>query len=323
MAQRTPARGFDLRQLECFCAVARTRSFTKAAENLGVSQPSLSEQIAKLEHGLGAPLFERLSRRIELTPLGEAILGRAQALLEDAAALPDHFERARTGVRGPLRLSAIPTILPYFLAPLLKGFTGRYPEVDLHVREGTTAELVEQVLDGMMDIAVVSLPVKGAGLVMKELFREPLYLAVPENHLLAKSEKVKLRRVSQERLLVLKDGHCLRDETLALCDQARTRFAAPFEADQFLTIFELIRAGFGVSVVPEMGRSLSAGCRLIELDPKANRRVGYIRLQRRYLSKALEAFSAYLQESVAKTTARAQPCQTATTAPSRAPRSPR
>ncbi|MFM2125115.1 MAG: hypothetical protein RL328_1566, partial [Acidobacteriota bacterium] len=136
MAHR--ARNFDLWQLECFAAVARTGSFTKAASDLGVAQPSLSEQISKLEHSLGAPLFERLNRRIELTPLGEAILGKAQALLEDAAALPEILEQAREGVHGTLRVAAIPTILPYFLAPLLKGFTERYPGVELHLREGTT-----------------------------------------------------------------------------------------------------------------------------------------------------------------------------------------
>src|ERR1700748_29808 len=167
MTEKTRARGFDLRQLECFCAVARTGSFTKAAQELGIAQPSLSEQIARLEQGLGAALFERLNRRVELTQLGEAILGKAQALLEDAAALPEHFERARQGVRGPLRVGAIPTILPYFLAPLLNGFTKRYRDVDLHLREGTTAELVEQVLEGVLDVALLSLPVAGAGLVMK------------------------------------------------------------------------------------------------------------------------------------------------------------
>jgi len=297
MAQTSRLRGFDLRQLEYFCAVARTGSFTKAAEELGIAQPSLSEQIARLEHSLGAPLFERLNRRIELTPLGEAILGKAQALLEDAAALPDYFERAREGVHGPLRVGAIPTILPYFLAPLLKGFTERFPDVELHLREGTTAELVGQVLDGMIDIVVLSLPVEGAGLVMKELFRDPLYLAVREDHPLATAEKVQLRRVSEERLLILKDGHCLRDESLAVCDRARARFAGQFEADQFLTIFELIRAGFGVSIVPEMARSLSQNCRLIELEPKASRRVGYVRLERRYLSKALQSFTEYLKEA--------------------------
>jgi LysR family hydrogen peroxide-inducible transcriptional activator len=297
MAQRTRARSFDLRQLECFCAVARAGSFTKAAEDLGIAQPSLSEQIAKLEQSLGAALFERLNRRIELTPLGEAILGKAQALLEDAAALPDHFERAREGVHGPLRVGGIPTILPYFLAPLLKGFTEKYRDVDLHVREGTTTELVEQVLEGMIDVAVMSLPVEGSGLVMMELFRDPLYLAVPEGHPLTSAEKVQLRRLAEERLLILKDGHCLREETLAVCDRARARFAGQFEADQFLTIFEWIRAGLGVSIVPEMARRLSGGCRLIELEPKASRRVGYIRLERRYLSKAIEAFTGYLKES--------------------------
>jgi LysR family hydrogen peroxide-inducible transcriptional activator len=296
MAQKIRVRGFDLRQLEYFCAVARTGSFTRAADDLGIAQPSLSEQIAKLEQGLGAALFERLNRRIELTPLGEAILGKAQALLEDAAALPDHFERAREGVHGLLRVGAIPTILPYYLAPLLRGFTERCRDVDLHVREGTTAELVQQVLDGLLDVAVVSLPVVGAGLVMKELFRDPLFLAVPNGHPLASSEKVQLRRLSEERLLILKDGHCLRDETLAVCDRARARFKGQFEADQFLTIFELIRAGFGVSIVPEMARGLSQGCRMIEIEPKASRRVGYVRLERRYLSKALEAFTGYLKE---------------------------
>jgi LysR family hydrogen peroxide-inducible transcriptional activator len=188
--------------------------------------------------------------------------------------------------------------LPYFLAPLLKAFTERYPEVDLYVREGTTAELVEQVLEGMIDVAVLSLPVEGAGLVMKELFRDPLYLVVPERHPLASVPKVQLRRVSEERLLILKDGHCLRDETLAICDRARARFVGQFEADQFLTIFELIRAGFGVSILPEMARKLSHGCKLVEIEPKASRRVGYIRLERRYLPKALEAFTGFLKESV-------------------------
>ncbi|HBY63612.1 MAG TPA: LysR family transcriptional regulator [Solibacterales bacterium] len=297
MAQRPRMRGFDLRQLEYFCAVARSGSFTKAAEDLGIAQPSLSEQIARLEQSFGAPLFERLNRRIELTPLGEAIVGKAQALLEDAAALPDHFERARQGVRGPLRVGSIPTILPYFLAPRLKGFTDRYRDIDLHVREGTTSELVEQLLEGLIDIAVLSLPVAGAGLVMRELFRDPLFLAVPEGHPLASAERVQLRKLSDERFLILKDGHCLRDEALAVCDRSRARFKGQFEADQFLTIFELIRAGFGVSIVPEMARNLSQGCKLIEIDPRASRRVGYIRLERRYVSKALEAFTAYLKDS--------------------------
>ena len=290
-------RGFDLRQLECFCAVARTNSFTKAAAELGLAQPSLSEQVGKLEQALNSTLFERLNRRVELTPIGEALLPKARALLEDAAALPRHLETAREGIGGVLRVGAIPTILPYFLTPSLRGFVNRYPQVDLHLREATTDELLKQVQDGVLDIAIVSVPVEGAGLVMSELFCEPLYLAVPEDHALAGALQVQLRRVSHERLLILKDGHCLREETLTVCERGRARFEAHFEADQFASIFELIRAGFGVSIVPEMARRAAEGCRLIPIDPKATRRVGYVRLERRYVSKTMEAFTNYLRET--------------------------
>jgi LysR family hydrogen peroxide-inducible transcriptional activator len=290
-------RKFDLRQLECFCAVARLGSFTRAAEELGVAQSSVSEQIAKLEQGLASVLFERLARRIELTPAGEALLPRAQAMLQDAAALPQYLETVRTESGGVLRVGVIPTILPYFLAPRLREFVEKFPGIDLHLREAPTAELIGQIEDGMIDIAILSVPVEGNNLVMRELFREPIRLAVPDFHILASAEKVLLRRVSAERLLILKDGHCLRDETLTICDRARARFAAQFEADQFASIFELIRAGFGVSLVPEMARRAAAGCRLIPIEPKAGRRVGYVRLERRYVSRVMESFTGWLREA--------------------------
>src|SRR5580658_1061602 len=290
-------RKFDLRQLECFCAVARLGSFTKAAEEVGVAQSSLSEQIAKLEQGLASVLFERLARRIELTPAGEALLPRAQAMLQDAAALPHYMETVRAESGGVLRVGVIPSIMPYFLAPRLREFVEKFPGIDLHLREAQTAELIRQIEDGVLDIAILSIPVEGNNLVMRELFREPIHLAVPDFHILAKAEKVMLRRVSDERLLILKDGHCLRDETLTICDRARARFAAQFEADQFASIFELIRAGFGVSLVPETARRGAAGCRLIPIEPKAVRRVGYVRLERRYVSRVMESFTEWLRES--------------------------
>jgi LysR family hydrogen peroxide-inducible transcriptional activator len=289
-------RKFDLRQLECFCAVARLGSFTKAAEEVGVAQSSLSEQIAKLEQCLASVLFERLSRRIELTPAGEALLPKAQAMLQDAAALPHYLETVRTESGGVLRVGVIPSILPYFLAPRLRQFVEKFPGIELHLRETTTAELIRQIEDGAIDIAILSVPVDGNNLVMCELFREPIHLAVPDFHPLAGAEKVQLRRVSAERLLILKDGHCLREETLTICERGRARFAAQFEADQFASIFELIRAGFGVSLVPEMARRAAAGCRLIPIEPRAMRRVGYVRLERRYVSRVVESFSGWLRE---------------------------
>ncbi len=289
-------RSFDLRQLECFCAVARTGSFTRAAEELGMAQPSLSEQINKLEQALGEALFERFSRRIELTAPGATLLPRARALLEEAAALPQYLEAAREGVRGPLRVGAIPTILPYFLAPVLRGFVERFPEVELQLRESITEDLLQQVLDGALDLAVVSVPVAETGLVMSELFREPLCLAVPEGHALASAGSVQLRRLTNERLLILKGGHCLREESLTVCERARAHFGAQFEADQFASIFELIRAGFGVSIVPELARRSAEGCKLLAIEPPASRKIGYVRLERRYISKPVKAFTAYLRE---------------------------
>jgi LysR family hydrogen peroxide-inducible transcriptional activator len=187
--------------------------------------------------------------------------------------------------------------MPYFLAPRLREFVEKFPGIDLHLREAQTAELIRQIEDGVLDIAILSIPVEGNNLVMRELFREPIHLAVPDFHILAKAEKVMLRRVSDERLLILKDGHCLRDETLTICDRARARFAAQFEADQFASIFELIRAGFGVSLVPEMARRAAAGCQLIPIEPKAIRRIGYVRLERRYLSRVMESFTGWLREA--------------------------
>jgi LysR family transcriptional regulator, hydrogen peroxide-inducible genes activator len=290
------SRKFDLRQLECFCAVARLGSFTKAAEEVGIAQSSLSEQITKLEHGLASVLFERLSRRIELTPAGDALLPRAQAMLQDAAALPHHLENVRTESGGAVRVGVIPSIMPYFVAPRLREFVEKFPGIDLHLREAPTSELIRKIEDGVIDIAILSIPVEGNNLVMRELFREPIHLAVPDFHILANEKRVQLRRVSDERLLILKDGHCLRDETLTICDRARARFNAQFEADQFASIFELIRAGFGVSLVPEMARRAAAGCRLIPIEPKATRRVGYVRLERRYLSRVMESFTGWLKE---------------------------
>src|SRR5579859_5930044 len=164
-------RKFDLRQLECFCSVARLGSFSRAAEELGVAQSSVSEQIAKLEQGLASVLFERLARRIELTPAGEALLPRAQGILQDANALPHYLETVRTESGGVLRVGAIPSILPYFLAPRLRDFVERFPAIDVYLRDATTAELIRQIEEGVIDIAILSIPVNANNLVMKELFR--------------------------------------------------------------------------------------------------------------------------------------------------------
>ncbi len=297
-------RSLDLRQLQYFCALARTKSFTRAAEELSVAQPSLSDQIKRLEHNLGGSLFDRLARGVELTPAGEALLPRARALLEDAAALPQILETLRDGIAGDLRVGAIPTILPYLIAPSLRKFVDNYPDVNLLLREATTPELIEQVQDGVLDIAILSLPVDQPGLVRSELFRELLYLAVPEDHPLATVTRLDLAEIGDQRLLILKEGHCLRDETFSLCKRAKAKFTSQFEADQFASIFSLIGSGFGLSIVPEMARPHAQGCRLIPLKQRAWRRIGFVRLERHFVSKPMEAFIRFLRDLAVQRRAR-------------------
>jgi LysR family hydrogen peroxide-inducible transcriptional activator len=266
---------------------------------LGVAQPSLSEQIKQLEQILGGPLFDRLARGVALTPAGRALLPRAQALLEDAAALPKFLDSLREEVSGELTVGAIPTVMPYFLAPFLRQFVDAYPQVALQLREATTRELIEQVHNGVMDLAILSLPINRPGLVRSELFREPLYLAVPNGHALASETQLDLGKIDGERLLILKEGHCLRGETLALCQRVKAKFSSEFEADQFASIFSLIGSGFGLSIVPEMARQHAQGCQLIALKQKVNRRIGFVRLERHFVSKPMEAFIRFLRERAA------------------------
>ncbi len=175
----------EIHQLRYFCAVAATGSFTGAAELEGISQPSLSQQIRKLEQTVGAPLFTRLGRRIRLTPAGEALHEHAQEILRHSRDASQRIRQLGQSISGPLRVGAIPTVLPYLLAPRLTDFVTLYPEVQVELKEETTTELVKQLQQGEFDVILVALPLRVSEVVCSELVRDPLMLAVPKNHPLA------------------------------------------------------------------------------------------------------------------------------------------
>ncbi len=287
--------GLELHQLRYFCAVARTASFTRAAEEEGIAQPSLSQQIRKLEAAVGAPLFERLGRSVRLTAFGQALLPEAKAILARVANAENVVGNLQRSTRGRLRAGAIPTILPFFLAPRICVFQARYPEVDLHITEDITRRLIDRLVTGDLDVAIASLPVKNPDIVCSELFREPLLLAVPRGHRLAQSGAARLADFQNERLLLLKDGHCFRDQVLTACTRARAQFHAVFESDQFASIVPLVASGYGVSLIPEMAREMAAGCELVPLAPASVRRVGYLRARRRVVTRPLRVFLDWLR----------------------------
>lgn len=286
----------ELHQLRYFCAVARTRSFTRAAVEEGVAQPSLSQQIVKLERTLGAKLFDRLSRSVQLTEYGRTLLPQAQAILREVNEARSTLESLRRGVAGNLSVGCIPTITPYFLAPRLSGFAGRFPDVQLRLMEETTAKLVELLQAGTLDLAVVGLPVKSPGMLCAELFREPIWVAVGKAHRLAAHPHVKLSELRGEKMLLLKEGHCFRDEALRICSRARMPFHPMFETDQFSSIFPMVAAGLGITLAPKMAAATAGDCRLLPLEREAFRRVGYIRVRRHVRGAAQIAFVKWLRE---------------------------
>lgn len=286
-----------MQQLRYFCAVVRTGSFTKAAEQEEVSQPSLSQQIHKLETELAGPLFERLGRSVRLTLIGDALLPRALAVLQEVAAAKSEAQSLLEGVQGELRVGCIPTIMPFFLAPRLPAIVQTYPNMTLRLLEDTTARLLERLRSGDLDLAVIALPVASPDIVCSELFREEILLAVTPDHPRARYPAISLSQLRHERMLLLKEGHCFRDTVLTACHKANLELRSIFESDQFASIFPLVAAGYGVSLIPSMAAPHAGKCKILKLDKPSFRRIGYVQVRRHFAGKSQKAFIAWLREN--------------------------
>jgi LysR family hydrogen peroxide-inducible transcriptional activator len=265
---------------------------------MGITQPSLSQQIRKLEKQVGSPLFERLGRSIRLTAYGEALRQPASDILRQVAEAKSSLDSLQEGVCGKLRVGVIPTIMPYFFAPRIGELLNVFAKVGLQLIEDTTPRLVEQLQSGDLDLAVSALPVRNPDIVCSELTREPLFLAVSEKHPLAGESTIDLQNLRNERLLLLKEGHCLRDEVLMTCTRAKAELRSIFETDQLASIFQLVRAGFGVTVIPAMASTHSAGCKLVALQGNSFRRIGYLRAKRHFVSRPMREFTGWLRTLV-------------------------
>jgi LysR family hydrogen peroxide-inducible transcriptional activator len=284
----------ELHQLRYFLAVARFHSFTRAAEHEHVAQPSLSQQIRKLENELGAPLFDRLGRRIRLTALGERFLEHARRVLADLeGARRDVDEMLGLG-RGRVSIGVIPTVAPFLLPPALARSAREFPKVSISVREDLTNSLLRQLAEGEIDLALLSLPVKGPEFVAEPLLADRMLLAVPsKHHLWRQRRRVALRDVARESFLLLKDGHCFRDDVLELCKASRMNPHVVFEGGQFDTLVAMVAAGAGVTLLPEMARRhyRHAGVRLLDfLPPQPARTIGVVRAKDKFQTEAARAF---------------------------------
>jgi LysR family hydrogen peroxide-inducible transcriptional activator len=240
--------GISLRELEYVEAVAELKHFGRAAERCHVSQPALSEQVRKLEAQLGTVIFERTKRRVSITPQGEILLLHIERILTEARNLVAVGREAAT-LAGILRLGAIETLGPYYLPGVMRLLKAQKPEISLRLTENRTAALTEQLRHGALDVVLAVMAGDMPGLAGAELFFEPFVLAAPHGHRLSTLPRIKLDGLPHDDLLLLEEGHCLRDQALALCAGAprATRHATSLE-----TLWHMIAAGEGYSLLPAL-----------------------------------------------------------------------
>ena len=241
-----------IRQLESLVAVADFRSFRKAARSLGISQPALSASVQGAEHVLGLQIFERDRRSVLVTPAGEEVVGRARIALETVDAVGDAARRRSEPLVGPLRLGVIPTIAPYWLPSLLPGVRKRYPRLELVLREDQTARLLQQLDVGQLDVALLALPVPG-DFTTAPIALENFVVAAPRGAQLLKRHGGRLteRDLDDQTVLLLEDGHCLRDQALAVCARGGAVESMEVRGTSLPTLVQMVAGGLGITLLPE------------------------------------------------------------------------
>ncbi len=293
----------ELHQLEYLVALAEEGSFTRAAERLSIAQPSLSQQIQKLEREIGQPLFDRLPRGVTATEAGERLLGHARRILAEIEDAKRQARELRDTVSGTLTIGAIPTIAPFLLPSVMKAFAVQYPDVRLELVEDVTARLLEQLDQGRLDLAVMSDADPGRSQILEPIGREPLLLLLPEGHRLAKRKSIAWADIHADRFLVLHDMHCLSGQVMLFCRPQGLKPAIAARGAQLVTLAEMISAGLGVSIVPTMMQACDAGSgriyRPFASDPPT-RAICVAWSVFRYRTNAARAFVKALKERMAR-----------------------
>src|SRR5580693_7188017 len=269
----------EVHQLRYVCAIADTGNFSRAAERCKIAQPSLSQQVLKLEEELGTKLFDRLGRSIRLTEAGRAFIPRARAILHQMEAARSSAADQNTDLRGSVAVGVIPTVAPYVMPRYTARFAKRYPDAKLRIVEDTTSVLVEGLRDLSIDVAILALP---------------------------------LRHKDLESFVMLRDGHCFRDLSIDTCTRARVTPNIVFESGQFSSLLGMVAAGVGVSLVPEMAIDRNVSCRYVRLsDVQATRTIVTATLHGRSFNRIQQAFVTGIQGKSSPNAAAANPSSSA------------
>lgn len=266
-----------LKQLRYFEALARTGQFGRAADDCSITQPALSMQIKELESLVGAPLVERGTRRVRLTGLGHQFAARARDILRSVDELGDLARADGESLSGPLRIGIIPTVAPYLLPRLIGALHRQFPGLDPQPRETVTQRLIRDLTDARIDIAIVALPVSEPSLQETPLFEEEFVLVRPASD--ADKPPPSPEHLQEERLLLLEEGHCFRDQALSFCKMAQAPRGL-MEGSSLSTLVQMVSAGIGVTLIPEMAIDIetrNASVSIVRLEPpRPTRTIGML-----------------------------------------------
>ncbi|MHC9084787.1 LysR substrate-binding domain-containing protein [Luteimonas sp. RIT-PG2_3] len=268
----------NIRDLKYLIALADHRHFGRAAAASFVSQPTLSTQIRKLEDELGVALVERAPRKVMLTPIGIDIAERARRIVSDVEQMKEAARRSQSPEAGTVRLGMFPTLGPYLLPHVIPGIRNSFPDLQLLLVEEKSDVLLARLRDGRLDAALLALPLHDDQLHAEFLFEEPFLLAVPDQHPLAKLRSLVVDDLARHDLLLLEDGHCLRQQTLEVCHLAGANEKSEFRATSLETLRQMVAANVGVTLLPALAVrppvAHPANIRLIAFDdPQPSRRI--------------------------------------------------
>jgi LysR family hydrogen peroxide-inducible transcriptional activator len=259
-----------LKDLSYLVAVADTRHFGRAAERSFVSQPTLSAQLKKLEDYLGVQLVERAPKRVSLTAAGEEIVERARRILEASDEIVELAKGHCDPLSGRLKLALLPTIGPYLLPNVAGRLRKQLPRLELMLYEYQTDLMLEKLHSGEIDVGILALPVPLEGLDSHELYKEPFMVAMPSGHRLGSRAQIRVQDLSNETLLLLEDGHCLRDQALDICAGIDAHEKQDFRATSLETLRQMVAAGVGITLLPELaGRGAYGNARGVTIKPFA------------------------------------------------------
>ena len=242
----------NLRDLKYIVEVAREKNFARASAKVFVSQPALSMQIKKLEETLGVEIFERDKQNFLITPVGAEIIKKAEIILQESEEIKMIAKNSKDPHKGEIRIGAFPTVASYFLPNFVKNIHKKFPHLKIFLIEAKSDELITKLKSGDLDFCLLAMPVKDDNLIGEKIFSEKFLLATPKGHPFSKKSKIQIKELKNQELMLLDDGHCLRDQALEICSMVRAYENQDFRATSLETLRQMVANGTGITLIPEI-----------------------------------------------------------------------